>query len=322
MKRLALVAVALGCAAACGPKKAQGQLTTAEVGAMNADLMSSMRAMEQARSRTEMECGALEGRPVARSEERVFGERAAATWGAFWLDPEGAKGDRWAINQYVQIVGLHLTRGTTRKDGPWTFGVLDAAAPFAVSEMDGYVFVSSGLLAKLENEAQLAAALAHEIAHVANTAPVRGYAKARSTACRMALQGYYLVEASAGTTPGGEEFVKNAKFGKTMRHFATTDPLDVETDPEIDHEFVRWYLSRISEFQRLVGPQPAEEEDADKLAVKLLAGAGYDWSALAKVIPLVDPRSGAERLAKLAAAGGKTTSGKSPPFPNHLKWPQ
>ena len=306
-------------AAACGPKRTE--LRAEDLASMQAAMMTQARAMQDARYRTETECGALDGRPVPASEERVFGERAALAWGltgsGFWLDEAGKKGDRWAVNQYVQVVGLLLAQHADKKDVPWTFGVVDAPTPFAVSEMGGYVFVSTALLAKVENEAQLAAALAHEIVHVANGDRVRAYAKARTTACKVALEGYYLVEASSSSMPGGEDFVSSAKFGKTMRHFATTDPLDVETDPEIDHDFVRWYLSRISTFQRLVGAELAEEEAADQATLKLLVAAGYDTTDFAKVIDLVDSTATAgPRKKKL----GKPKSGKAPPLPK-LQWP-
>ena len=314
MKRALLVLLA----AACAPKRTE--VSSDDMTAVQ-NAMAQARAMQDAVDRTNRECHALDGRPVPASEERVFGERAALAWGltgsGFWLDEAGTKGDRWAVNQYVQVVGLLLAHHSQKKDGPWTFGVVDAPAPFAVSEMGGYVFVSTALLAKLENEAQLAAALAHEIVHVANGDRLRAYAKARATACNIALQGYYLVEAGSAQVAGGQEYVSNAKFGKTMRHFATTDPLDVETDPEIDHEFVRWYLSRISESQRIIGTDAAEEEAADQAALKLLAAAGYDTGDFAKVIDLVDTTSNAApRKAKL----GKSKPGKAPALPK-LKWP-
>lgn len=303
-------------AVACAPKKTQTQ-TQLNGAQMNAAMANTLQSMDQARSRTELECGALDGRPVAPSEEKVFGENAAASWGAFYVDAEGQRAERFAVNQYVQVVGNLLAGHSTRK-GPWTFGVIDAERGFAAAEMNGYVLVSSGLLARLTNEAELAAVLAHEMARVANGEPAKNYAKARSSACRVALQGYYLTEASAGSVPGGEEFVRNAKFGKTMKHFATTDPLDVENDPEIDHEFVKWFMTRTSDQQRLVGPQPGDEEDADKAAVKLLTAAGYDATALSKVIPLVDSRLATQRTAKLEAV---KPGGKTPAFPKGLKWP-
>lgn len=52
----------------------------------------------------------------------------------------------------------------------WRFGVIDSDAINAYATPGGYVFVTVGLLRKLNNEAELAGVLAHEIAHV-----VRGH---------------------------------------------------------------------------------------------------------------------------------------------------
>jgi len=52
----------------------------------------------------------------------------------------------------------------------WRFGVIDSDAVNAYATPGGYVFVTVGLMRKLNNEAELAGVLAHEIAHV-----VRGH---------------------------------------------------------------------------------------------------------------------------------------------------
>lgn len=53
-----------------------------------------------------------------------------------------------------------------RRDTPFTFRVLDSPIVNAFALPGGYVYVTRGLMAHLENEAQLAVVLGHEIAHV------------------------------------------------------------------------------------------------------------------------------------------------------------
>lgn len=53
------------------------------------------------------------------------------------------------------------------KNTPFTFRVLDSDVPNAMALPGGYIYVTRGLLAGLENEAQLAVVLGHEIGHVA-----------------------------------------------------------------------------------------------------------------------------------------------------------
>jgi predicted Zn-dependent protease len=53
-----------------------------------------------------------------------------------------------------------------RANLPWHFGVIESEDINAFAAPGGYVIITKGLYRKLENEAQLAGVLAHEIAHV------------------------------------------------------------------------------------------------------------------------------------------------------------
>ena len=53
-----------------------------------------------------------------------------------------------------------------RADLPWHFGVIESDDFNAFSAPGGYVLITKGLYRKLDNEAQLAGVLGHEIAHV------------------------------------------------------------------------------------------------------------------------------------------------------------
>jgi len=74
--------------------------------------------------------------------------------------------DNPAVQQYVNRVGRWLTLQTERPDLPWQFGVLDDNDVNAFSAPGGYVFITKGLLAQMNSEAELAGVLAHEISHV------------------------------------------------------------------------------------------------------------------------------------------------------------
>ena len=74
--------------------------------------------------------------------------------------------DNPAVQQYVNRVGRWLALQTERPDLPWQFGVLDDNDVNAFAAPGGYVFITKGLLAHMNNEAELAGVLAHEISHV------------------------------------------------------------------------------------------------------------------------------------------------------------
>lgn len=71
-----------------------------------------------------------------------------------------------ALQQYVNQVGLWLALQTERPDLPWRFGVLDDDNINAFATPGGNIFITNGLLQRMNSEAELAGVLAHEIAHV------------------------------------------------------------------------------------------------------------------------------------------------------------
>ena len=70
------------------------------------------------------------------------------------------------LQRYVNQVGRWLASQTERPDLPWKFGVLEAPQLNAFATPGGHIFVTRGLLAQMQNEAELAGVLAHEISHV------------------------------------------------------------------------------------------------------------------------------------------------------------
>jgi len=72
------------------------------------------------------------------------------------------------VTSYVERVGRSMARFTEADypDLPWEFTVLDSDVVNAFALPGGKVFASRGLLARLDNEAQLAGVLGHEIGHV------------------------------------------------------------------------------------------------------------------------------------------------------------
>jgi beta-barrel assembly-enhancing protease len=71
-----------------------------------------------------------------------------------------------ALQKYVNQVGRWVASQSERADWSWHFGVIDSEDINAFAAPGGYVIITKGLYRKLENEAQLAGVLAHEIAHV------------------------------------------------------------------------------------------------------------------------------------------------------------
>jgi predicted Zn-dependent protease len=70
------------------------------------------------------------------------------------------------LQNYVNQVGNWVALQSGRQEVTWHFGVLDTEAINAFAAPGGYIFVTKGLYRLLNNEAELAGVLGHEIAHV------------------------------------------------------------------------------------------------------------------------------------------------------------
>ena len=100
------------------------------------------------------------GEVDAEREHRIGADMSAKLLGAApLLDNPG-------LQKYVNELGQWLALQTERPDLAWRFGVLDTNDINAFAAPGGYVFLTAGLLGRLQNEAELAAVLAHEIGHV------------------------------------------------------------------------------------------------------------------------------------------------------------
>jgi predicted Zn-dependent protease len=79
---------------------------------------------------------------------------------------QGATYNDPALRAYVNRVGQRLVASSDDPTSTFTFTVIDSPDINAFAAPGGYIYINRGLLAYLENEAELAAVLAHEIGHV------------------------------------------------------------------------------------------------------------------------------------------------------------
>lgn len=74
--------------------------------------------------------------------------------------------DNPKLQRYVNLVGRAIADRGERPGLPWIFAVVDTASVNAFAAPGGIVLVTRGLYEMLDTEDELAAVLAHEIAHV------------------------------------------------------------------------------------------------------------------------------------------------------------
>lgn len=104
----------------------------------------------------------LELRILSESEEIAMGEQQFAVW--------KKRNDKKRpvppmIQQYVQQVGESIAKVSDRPHLPYEFVVVDDPTPNAYCYSGGKIVIHTGMLRVISSETELAALLAHEIAH-------------------------------------------------------------------------------------------------------------------------------------------------------------
>ena len=70
------------------------------------------------------------------------------------------------VQAYVNDIGQRLAKQSQRANLQWTFTVLDSPEINAFALPGGYVYITRGIMVYLDNEADLAGVVGHEIGHV------------------------------------------------------------------------------------------------------------------------------------------------------------
>jgi predicted Zn-dependent protease len=226
-------------------------------------------------------------RPINDSEEYYVGRAVGARILAKYPLYNNAE-----VTQYVNEVGQTVARKSSRPHPyrGYHFAVLDTQEPNAFACPGGTILITRGLIKNCANEDELAAVLAHEVAHIAHKDGINSISQARWT--------------EVLTTLGTE----------TAKQYAgSAGQLVTLFEGSIDDVFKTIVVN---------GYSRSAEENADREAVSILRKAGYSPGALAAVLTKMSGKEGAggiyrthpptsERLAKVqalapaAAPGGK-----------------
>jgi predicted Zn-dependent protease len=149
------------------------------------------------------------------------------------------------LQNYAQQVGDRLATRSHRPDLVYRFTVLDSSHINAFALPGGYIYVTRGMLAMLNSEAELAAVLGHEIGHVTARHSVRQYTAQQAAGLGYTIGAILLPELRGAAAQN----VYSLFGGALIRGYGR------------DHEL-----------------------EADGLGAEYLARAGYDPNAMLQVI--------------------------------------
>jgi predicted Zn-dependent protease len=186
---------------------------------------------------------------MATSAEAAAADTAAET--AFGKDVAARVLGRYrlsgnaALTRYVNLVGKAVAANADRPELPFRFAVLATDTVNAWAAPGGYVFVTQGALSRMQDEAELAAVLAHEVAHVSRRHIVR----------ELNIRG------SEGSPEAG------------LAHLlgGVGDPTRVAFNQALDKAVKLLFDA---------GMKQEDELEADRVGTLLLAATGYDATAL------------------------------------------
>ena len=91
------------------------------------------------------------------------------------------------LQRYVNDIGQQLARVSHRPNLPWTFTVVDSPAINAFALPGGYIYLTRGLLAYLDDESELAGVLGHEIGHVTARHAAQAYTRQAQAGIGLAI---------------------------------------------------------------------------------------------------------------------------------------
>jgi predicted Zn-dependent protease len=153
------------------------------------------------------------------------------------------------LNKYVALVGLTLVNASPRPVGNWQFGVLESDQVNAFAGPNGYIFVTTGALKLMQDEAELAGVLAHELTHVLHHHGLNGI---KNDANADLLKD----AASIAVSSSGQD-----RFGVFNKL----------ADPAVEGVVKRGYARN-------------QELDADRTAITIVSAAGYDPNGLVRFL--------------------------------------
>ena len=158
-----------------------------------------------------------------------------------------------SLNDYIVKIGNLILEQTQRAPFEFRFSIVDSDAINAFATPGGYIYINKGLILAVENEAELAGVIAHEIAH----ANARHVASIIEKSQKLSVATLAAIIAGAFLGGGGEATAAIAAFS-------------VASASSLTLKYTR-----------------AHEEEADRLGLNYLVSAGYYPAAMIDFLKII-----------------------------------
>jgi predicted Zn-dependent protease len=216
---------------------------------------------------------------MSEAEEIAYGQQADAE-----IRREMGVYDNPELQHYVSDIGQRLARLSHRPNLRWSFTVVDHQAVNAFALPGGFIYLTRGILPYLDNEAELAGVLGHEIVHVTARHAAQQSTRAGLGGLGLAVLGIFV----PSTQPFGD--LTSAALGIAFLKYGRDDERESDRvgmeyvaragwDPSGVPNFLQT-LARISEMSERgvpnwlsTHPEPAQRVIEAQPVVSKLAGA-------------------------------------------------
>lgn len=182
---------------------------------------------------------------ISPDQERQIGEQMLRS-----LRGANAVADDPLLDEYLAAMGYRLVSHSERPEQPFTFFVVRSEQINAFAAPGGYIGMNTGLIATAENESEVAAVLAHEVAHVTQRHILRAVESMQQVSLPIMLAMLGALIAAQGASSG--DAAQAAVIGGSA-------------------------LLQ----QQQINFTRANEYEADRIGIQILARAGYDPQAMA-----------------------------------------
>lgn len=154
---------------------------------------------------------------LSEAEELAIGQQQDAE-----IRREMGVYDDPALQSYVSEIGQELARTSHRPNLPWTFTVIDSPAINAFALPGGYIYVTRGILAYLDDESELAGVLGHEIGHVTARHAAQAYTRQAQASLGLTVLSIFV--------PGVQPFTQLGSAGLSVLFLKNDRAAELEAD--------------------------------------------------------------------------------------------
>lgn len=214
---------------------------------------------------------------LGSSADTVMSPQEAAQYGAEFLRQLRAAHlvlDDPQIDQYLRTLGYRLVSASADPTQHYTFTLISVPQINSFATFGGYIFIFSGLLTVTQNQDQLAAVMAHELAHISQHHLQRAMEDQKKSTPLYVLGAFAAALAASRVDSGSNRNTVANPYGYG---YGASQPYSAGMDPAIGafYSVMAMMQQHQIEFTR------ADESEADHVGIATLAKAGFKPEAMA-----------------------------------------